>query len=195
LGKVAEILLFRDEVEQKLSLRQHNLSLCRCIPMKITKIHFPILLLASALCLDAAAAGRGSSGRYKPVYRSGLSSWVAPLVVLGVAGAVVSAARRDQELRNLDAARAQYLADINAHNVYVPPIAREFDAAAYARPYDPLYAIQAPVVIHPMQSSPAVVPPAVPPDAVFFCRSVGQVFPKTNYCPEGWQRLSPFLEP
>jgi hypothetical protein len=29
-------------------------------------------------------------------------------------------------------------------------------------------------------------PPAPPPSAGYFCRSVGQYYPNTQYCPEGW---------
>jgi hypothetical protein len=34
-------------------------------------------------------------------------------------------------------------------------------------------------------------PAAPPPGASFFCSSVGQFYPHTNYCPEGWQMVVP----
>lgn len=30
-------------------------------------------------------------------------------------------------------------------------------------------------------------PPPQPPSAGYFCQSVGQYYPYTQYCPEGWQ--------
>lgn len=35
-------------------------------------------------------------------------------------------------------------------------------------------------------------PPAVPANAQYFCRSVGQYYPNTQYCPEGWQLAYPY---
>lgn len=35
-------------------------------------------------------------------------------------------------------------------------------------------------------------PPAVPANAQYFCRSVGQYYPNTQYCPEGWQLVYPY---
>ncbi|MGE5490419.1 MAG: hypothetical protein ACM31P_03945 [Actinomycetota bacterium] len=50
-------------------------------------------------------------------------------------------------------------------------------------PSPPAYAV-APAVAPP--------PPAVPANAQYFCRSVGQYYPNTQYCPEGWQLVYPY---
>lgn len=40
--------------------------------------------------------------------------------------------------------------------------------------------------------APTPAPPAVPANAQYFCRSVGQYYPNTQYCPEGWQLVYPY---
>jgi hypothetical protein len=35
------------------------------------------------------------------------------------------------------------------------------------------------------------MPPPPPASASYFCSSVGQFYPNTSYCPEGWQLVYP----
>lgn len=46
------------------------------------------------------------------------------------------------------------------------------------------YEAPPPVVYVPPQRS---YPPAPPANVSYFCRSVGQYYPNTQFCPEGWQ--------
>ena len=39
----------------------------------------------------------------------------------------------------------------------------------------------------PVYTAPVAVPPQLPPTAQYFCGSVGQYYPATQFCPEGWQ--------
>lgn len=92
------------------------------------------------------------------------SGWIAPLLFLGLAGAVIGAAASQQS-----APPPAYVSPS-----YQPPI-------VYERP--------APIYI-----APPVMIPAAPPQTVnawYYCKSVGQYYPYTQYCPEGWQLVSP----
>ena len=51
--------------------------------------------------------------------------------------------------------------------------------AAYTRPYVEVAPAQ------PVYVQPPMAPP-VSPAAWYFCRSSGQYYPYTNFCPEGW---------
>ena len=55
------------------------------------------------------------------------------------------------------------------------------NAAAYAPNYAP-----APAVTY-MAPPVSYVPPPQPVNASYYCNSVGQFYPNTTYCPEGWQ--------
>jgi hypothetical protein len=88
---------------------------------------------------------------------------------LGLAGAVIGAAASQQS---------------------APP-------PAYVQPYvlpQTTYVQPAPVYVEPAYTAPAIVaqtPPSQPANAWYFCKSVGQYYPYTQYCPEGWQMVSP----
>lgn len=94
------------------------------------------------------------------------SGWIAPLLFLGLAGAVMGAAASQQS---------------------APP------SPTYVQP--PLTYVQpAPVYAAPVYAAPAITaqaPPSPPASAWYFCKSVGQYYPYTQYCPEGWQLVSP----
>jgi hypothetical protein len=93
------------------------------------------------------------------------SGWVAPLLFLGLAGAVIGAAASQQS---------------------APPPTYVQPGVTYTRP--------APVYVAPEYAVPAIVtqaPPPQPANAWYFCKSVGQYYPYTQYCPEGWQLVSP----
>ena len=104
------------------------------------------------------------------------SDWLAPLIFLGVAGAVIGAA-----------------SNAPPAPVYLPP-------PVYVPP--PVYG-PPPVVIQQAPPPPApVVIPSAPPAAVappapvvtnvwYYCASARQYYPHTPYCPEGWRVIAP----
>ena len=97
------------------------------------------------------------------------SGWIAPLLFLGLAGAVIGASASQQSA---------------PPPTYVQP---------YAQPQT-TYIQPAPVYVAPAYPAPAIVaqtPPPQPANAWYFCKSVGQYYPYTPHCPEGWQLVSP----
>ncbi|MES2948265.1 MAG: hypothetical protein V4858_06965 [Pseudomonadota bacterium] len=128
----------------------------------ITKSVTVALLTAAMACSALANGPRGHyQGRHHNYqHRHHDSSWVAPLLFLGLAGAVIGAAASQQSAP--------------APTYVEPPV-------TYVQPA-------------PTYVAPAVVVPAPPPQPVnawYFCRSVGQYYPYTQNCPEGWQLVSP----
>jgi len=123
-----------------------------------------VAVLAATVACSALADGprgyypQGSHRHYQG--RQHDSGWIAPLLFLGLAGAVIGAAA------NQPSAPAP---------VYVAP------PVTYVQP--------APVYVAPPIAVPA--PPPQPVNAWYFCRSVGQYYPYTQNCPEGWQLVSP----
>ncbi|MEI6803402.1 MAG: hypothetical protein WCK83_09560 [Burkholderiales bacterium] len=115
-------------------------------------------LLICAISFNALADGRRPEFRHHEGHQGGGPGWIAPLVFLGVAGAILSASERSQ-----------------AQPVYVSP------PVTYVSP-QPTYAIPAPAVQGP---------PAAPGYSWYFCKSVGQYYPYTQNCPEGWQQVAP----
>jgi hypothetical protein len=116
-----------------------------------------VALLISAMSFNAFADG-GRYERHRYESHSNGPGWLAPLLFLGVAGAIISSADRAP-----------------ATGVYVSP------PVTYA-PVTPIY-VTPPVI--------ASAPSPVPNNFWYFCRSVGQYYPYTPSCPEGWQRVSP----
>ena len=96
---------------------------------------------------------RGQQRSYQSHNHGG--GWVAPLLFLGLAGAVIGAAASQQQSP--------------PPTVYVqPPFTYMPPAVTYVQPAPPQ-----------------------PVNAWYFCKSVGQYYPYTQYCPEGWQLVSP----
>lgn len=126
------------------------------------------LLCATLACSAFANGPRGPYPSYpQHQHRShggGGGNWVAPLLFLGLAGAVIGAAAANQPS-----------APPPPQPVYVPP------QVTYVQP--------APVYVAPPVAVQA--PPQPPANAWYFCRSVGQYYPYTQHCPEGWQLVSP----
>ena len=137
--------------------------------MKIVTRSVTVALLVATLACNAMADGRrghSSHGQHRNYQGRGHDAgWVAPLLFLGLAGAVLGAAASQPSV---------------AQPIYVQP------PVTYVQPV-PQYV--APAYIAP----PAVaqVPPLQPANAWYFCKSVGQYYPYTQYCPEGWQLVSP----
>lgn len=135
---------------------------------KYTKPALVTFLAAIMACNAFADGPRGyyyPQGQYRGYQeRQRNSDWIAPLLFLGIAGAVIGAAASQQS-----APLPQQ------QTVYVDP------PATYARP--------APVYIAPPITIAA--PPPQPTNAWYFCRSVGHYYPYTQNCPEGWQLVSP----
>ncbi len=130
--------------------------------MKIITKSVGLALLIAAMSGNALAEpGRGYShgSPYRNYQgRQHGSDWIAPLLFLGIAGAVIGAAASQPSTPS---------------TTYVsPPVT-----------YAPPMTYGAPVVI------PA--PPPAPTTAWYFCQSVGQYYPYTQHCPEGWQLVTP----
>jgi hypothetical protein len=139
--------------------------------MKTITKSITVALLIIAMGSSALADGRrgyypqGGHRHHQPG-RHADSGWVAPLLFLGLAGAVIGAAASQQS-----APPPTYVAP---PPTYVPP------SVTYVQP--------APTYIAP----PAVISPRPQPaNAWYFCKSVGQYYPYTQYCPEGWQQVAP----
>ena len=116
-----------------------------------------VAVLVFAMSFNAFADG-GRYERHRYQGHSNGAGWLAPLLFLGVAGAILSSADRQP-----------------APPVYVSP------SVTYIPPA-PVY-VAPPVVAAP--------PPPAPNNFWYFCRSVGQYYPYTPSCPEGWQRVAP----
>ena len=108
-----------------------------------------IALSAGAVSTHALADGpRGYQQRQFTGHQHRSSDWLGPLIVLGIAGAAISAAANQPS--------------------YTPP---------------PQVTYVSPAVTY--------VPPPPPASASYYCSSVGQFYPNTSYCPEGWQLVYP----
>jgi hypothetical protein len=134
---------------------------------KILKFVSVALLTAAMACSTFAGGPKGyyPQGQQHGYHgRSYDSGWTVPLLFLGIAGAVIGAA-----------ASQQSAPPPPQQPVYiVPPF-------TYVQP--------APVYVSPPVTMPAPAPQ--PANAWYFCRSVGQYYPYTQNCPEGWQLISP----
>ena len=123
-------------------------------------------LLAVAVVSSAFADGRrgyyphGQHRGYDNRHNS--SDWVAPLLFLGLAGAVIGAAASQQ---TAPPPQPMYVS---------PPVVYEQTAPVYVAP-----------------PAPIAQPQPDPANAWYFCRSVGQYYPYVQNCPEGWQLVSP----
>ena len=132
--------------------------------MKTIKKSITVALLVVFAGSNAFADGpRGyyPPGQHRTIQRqSHDAGWIAPLIFLGLAGAVIGAAASQRN---------------DSPPTYVSP------PVTYVQPVQTYIA-------------PALAAPAVPPQPVnawYFCKSVGQYYPYTQYCPEGWQLVSP----
>ena len=138
----------------------------------VTKSITVALLVATMGCSALADGPRGyyPQGQHRSYQGRGYNSgWIAPLLFLGLAGAVIGAAASQQSA---------------PPPVYVQP---------YVQPQT-AYVQSAPVYVTPAYSAPAIVaqtPQPQPANAWYFCKSVGQYYPYTPHCPEGWQLVSP----
>lgn len=137
--------------------------------MKAVPKTIAVVLLVAAM--GGSALANGPRGHYphgpQRSYQShnhGGGGWIAPLLFLGLAGAVIGAAAREPS---------------PPPPVYVqPPVTYVPPAVTYVQPA-------------PTYMAPAPAAPPQPVNAWYFCKSVGQYYPYTQYCPEGWQLVSP----
>lgn len=129
-----------------------------------------LLLTAAVSCSALADNGRYRYPHYEyrpsPVHNHG-SDWVAPLLFIGLAGAVLGAAASQSS---------------PPPPVYVQP------PTVYVQP-GPVYV--PPPVTYVVPAPAVQAPPAAPANVWYFCQSVGKYYPYTQYCPEGWQLVSP----
>lgn len=135
--------------------------------MKTITKSITIALLTAAMASSALADGPRGYYPQGPRHHSYQgrqhdSGWVAPLLFLGLAGAVIGAAASQQS---------------SPPPTYVAP------PVTYVQP--------APVYVAPTYVAPAPAPAPQPANVWYFCKSVGQYYPYTQYCPEGWQLVSP----
>jgi hypothetical protein len=117
----------------------------------MNKIVGTLIVALSATTLSTHALAGGHHGYpYRPMveHHQRSSDWLGPLLVLGIAGAAISAAANQPS--------------------YAPP-----PQVTYVTP---------PV---------SYMPPPQSVGASYFCGSVGQFYPNTSYCPEGWQLVYP----
>jgi hypothetical protein len=121
------------------------------------------LLVASMGCNVWADSGRGYSRGPHHGYqnRHHGSNWVAPLLFLGLAGAVIGAAASQSS----------------------PPPSNYYNTAPAVTYVAP------PTYIAPALVTQA--PPPPPSQVWYFCQSARQYYPYTAHCPEGWQLVSP----
>ncbi len=148
------------------------------IPSKTTVL---ALLLAAAVGQVQADGWRGHDRQgfhyYRPApARVHGSGWIAPLVMLGIAGAALSAATY---------APATVV-------VQAPPPPPAQPVVIYSQ--SPGYAAQ-PVYVSPNYAGPtyAAAPQVVAsaPDGIaYYCPSYGQYHPQVQSCPAGWQLVS-----
>lgn len=139
--------------------------------MKTNTKSVGVALLIATMAVSAMADGpRGYShpSHHREFRgRSHDAGWVAPLLFLGLAGAVIGAAASQSS-----APQPTY---VQPPVAYIPP------SVTYMAP--------TPTYVAPAEVAPA---PAQPPaDVWYFCRSVGQYYPYTQYCPEGWKLVEP----
>jgi hypothetical protein len=141
--------------------------------MKTVTKSISLALLVATMASNALADGprghypqsqhRNYQGRGHDV------GWIAPLLFMGLAGAAIGAVASQQS---------------------APP-------PKYVQPYSQpqtIYVQPAPVYMAPSYTAPAVEAPTPPPQPAntwYFCKSVGQYYPYTTRCPEGWQLTSP----
>jgi hypothetical protein len=137
--------------------------------MKSITKSLTVALLVVTMGSNAIANGHRGHFPQSPQRHSQIrghdSGWIAPLLFLGLAGAVIGAAASQQSA---------------SPPTYVQP------PVTYATP-NPAY-------VTPVYTSPAIVaqtPPQQPANVWYFCKSVGQYYPYTPFCPEGWQPVSP----
>lgn len=135
--------------------------------MKTVRNTVVLMLMVVAMCGNVWANGyRGysSHGHHRPHHHGG--GWVAPLLFLGLAGAVIGAAASKPSA---------------PPPVYVqPPVTYVQPQVTYVQPA-PTY-------------MPPPVTQAAPQQMVnpwYFCKSIGQYYPYVQSCPEGWQLVSP----
>lgn len=153
------------------------------IPFKTT---VAALLLAAAASQAQADGWRGHGRHGFTHYRSAPvrvhgSGWIAPLVVLGIAGAALSAA------------------SYAPATVVVPPPSLQ-PVVLYSQPTgyaaQPVYALPAGAAY--ASANYAVPTYAVPPQLVesapdgvaYYCPSHGQYHPQVQSCPGGWQLVA-----
>lgn len=136
--------------------------------MKVVPKTLMVALLIAAM--GSSALANGPRGHYPHGPQRSYQShgngggWIAPLLFLGLAGAVIGAAAREPS---------------PPPTVYVqPPVTYVPPAVTYVQPA-------------PTYMAPAPAAPPQPVNAWYFCKSVGQYYPYTQYCPEGWQLVSP----
>ena len=146
------------------------------------------LLLLAVLAGSAQADGRhrhdrGWNDHYRPApARLHGADWIAPLVVLGIAGAAVSAIVNAPAPVTVQPPQPPQPPQPVA--VYSPP------QTVYTQPQR-----AAPVVVYSVSAAPTyALPPQVdasePAGVAYYCPAYGQYHPRIQSCPSGWQLVA-----
>ena len=102
------------------------------------------------------------------------ADWIAPLVVLGIAGAAVAAV--------VNAPAPVIVPQPQPVTVYSSP------QTVYAQPQ-----LAAPVPVYPVAPTYALPPQAdvsAPAGVAYYCPAYGQYHPRVQSCPSGWQLVA-----
>ena len=152
------------------------------IPSKTTVL---ALLLAAAVGQVQADGWRGHGrpgfNHYRPApARVHGSDWIAPLVVLGIAGMAFSTASRVPATVVVQPPPPPVVVYSQPTGYAVQPVYALPPGAAYARAS---YA-------GPTYAAPPQVVESAPDGIAYYCPSYGQYHPQVQSCPGGWQLVA-----
>ena len=147
------------------------------------------LLLAAAVGQAQADGWRGHGrqgfNHYRPApARVHGSGWIAPLVVLGIAGAALSAASQAPATVVVQAPPPPPAQPVV---VYSQPTGYAVQPV-YALPPDAAYASAS--YAGPTYAAPPQVVESAPDGVAYYCPSYGQYHPQVQSCPGGWQLVA-----
>ncbi len=150
------------------------------IPFKTT---VAALLLTAAVGQVQADGWRGHGRQgfndYRPApARVHGSGWVAPLVVLGIAGLALSAASQAPVV--VQSPPQPVMVYPQPSGYAVPPAYALPAGAAYASPGYP----------GPTYAAPPQVVESAPDGVAYYCPRYGQYHPQVQSCPDGWQLVA-----
>lgn len=152
------------------------------IPSKTTVL---ALLLAAAVGQVQADGWRGHGlqgfNHYRPApARVHGSGWIAPLVVLGIAGVALSAASQAPATVVVQPPAQPVVVYSQSSGYAVQPVHALPAGAAYASSSD----------AGPTYAAPPQAVESAPDGVAYYCPSYGQYHPQVQSCPGGWQLVA-----